>query len=85
MKIPSFKNLATFVRFRNLWMVSGSEDRDRLMRHTKTVFSSKNKKKAAKLTKKNTNALRTNEAETQVGFAHLRAPWGKSGFQQKGT
>ena len=84
MKIPSFKNLAIFVRFKNLWMVSGPEDRGRLMRHTKTVFSSKNKKKTAKLTKK-TNAFRTNEAETQVGLAHLRAPWGKSGFQQKGT
>ena len=78
MKIPSFKNLAVFVRFKNLWMVSGSEDRGRLMRHTKTVFSSKNKKKAAKLTKKN-HHVRTNEAE--IGFAHLRAPWSKPGLK----
>ena len=44
MRVPAFKHLGAFIRFKRLWLVSNAQDRARMIQHVNTVFSSKNKK-----------------------------------------
>ena len=54
MRVPKFKNLGAFLRFKRLWIVSNAQDRARMIQHVNTVFSSKSKKKCNVFNKKNT-------------------------------
>jgi len=63
MRVPKFRHLDAFIRFKRLWLVSGAQDRARMIQHVNTVFSSKNKKKVDVFNKKN-NEQRP-EAQTQ--------------------
>jgi hypothetical protein len=52
MRVPFFRNLGAFMRFKRLWLVSGAQDRARMIRHVNAVFASKNKKGVLFLTRK---------------------------------
>ena len=66
MRVPKFKNLGAFLRFKRLWIVSNAhfsesfargrrlQDRARMIQHVNTVFSSKSKKMCNVFNKKNT-------------------------------
>ena len=54
MRVPTFKHLGAFIRFKRLWLVSNAQDRARMIQHVNTVFSSKNKKNALFLPRKAT-------------------------------
>ena len=69
MRVPKFRDLAQFVRFKRFWVVSGAQDRARLSQHMETVFTSQNKKNVLFSSRKTLDE----EAETQ-GTGDLRAP-----------
>ena len=68
MGIFKFRDLAQFMRFKRLWLVSGAQERARMSQHVNTVFTSKNKKNALFLARKTQDVI---EAEAA---GDLRAP-----------
>ena len=69
MRVFKFSDLAQFMRFKRVWVVSGAQDRARMSQHVNTVFTSKNKKDVLFLARKTQDA--TGEAQ---GASNLRAP-----------
>ena len=52
MKVPKFRGLDSFIRFRRIWMVSNAQDRARMIQHVNTVLSAKSKKNVLFLARK---------------------------------
>ena len=70
MRVFKFRDLAQFMRFKRLWLVSGASDRARMSQHVNTVFASKSKKNVLFLARK------THDAEAEApGKGDVRAPW----------
>ena len=69
MRIFKFSDMAQFMRFKKLWIVSGAQARARMSQHVNTVFTRKNKKNVLFLATKTQDA----EGETQ-GPGNVRAP-----------
>ena len=59
MRIFKFRDLAQFIRFKRLWLVSGTQERARMSQHINTVFTSKNKKKRLVLARKTQDVATT--------------------------
>ena len=68
MRVPKFRDLAQFVRFKRFWLVSGAQERARLSQHVKTVFTSQNKKDVRLLARKTQDHAEAKDA------GDLRAP-----------